>query len=95
MILPVFWAFFLNFEHSVSKNNAHQHGGTCITVRSTAEPVHALMALISIEMTLHMTLMSLDRNNAAYNSILGESLLYSYHFSLAGNKLDFKMLIFT
>jgi hypothetical protein len=60
------------------------------------QPVHALMALISIKVALHMTLMSLDSNNATHtsNSILGESLLYGSHFSLAGDKLDFKMFLF-
>jgi hypothetical protein len=41
-----------------------------------------------------MALMRIDSNNAAHNSILEESLLYRSHFSLAGDKLDFKMFIF-
>jgi hypothetical protein len=75
-------------------NIVHQHGGICIHTRSTAEPVHAVMELISIKISLDMTLMSLNSNNAMHNSILGESLLYRSHFSLASDKLDFKMYIF-
>jgi len=75
-------------------NIVHQHGGTCIHARSTVQPVHALTALISIKMALHKILVSLDSNNATNNSIWGESLLYRSHFSVAGDKLDFKMLIF-